>query len=264
MRCAAQPALRARFCTSCRLGTRDPCFDTFHAVCRRWGIPLACRRWHRVFYSEPALWRKFEALFQLYSYSCRATEARERLALLRRVAPQVAAFKWRHLSHNDAAALASLPTFMAALQPSQLTQLKLQSIHVLPAAAVGTLQLLTRLTKVSLVGCSRDVTAQMPSLLPSGLSSLTLGSDHGWLNAQLLEQLVQRSELTKLSLRQLGSWPALECLTRLSRLRKLELLDYRRQREDPPCTLHPPEPAAFAGPLGCKIEALLSTFQASF
>lgn len=258
MRCAAQ-RVRARVSASCRLAIL-----LRHFLCRgrRWGIPLACRRWYRVFYSEPALWRKFEAPFQFYSHSCRATEVCERLALLRRVAPQVAAFKWLHLSRNDAAALDSLPTFIAALQPSQLTQLKLQSIHVLPAAAVGTLQLLTRLTKVSLVGCGRDVTAQMPSLLPSGVRSLTLASDHGWLSAQILEQLVQRSELTKLSLRQFGSWPALDCLTRLSRLRLLKLFDYRRgSREDTPSTMHPPEPAAFGGPLGCKIEAFLSTFQ---
>lgn len=169
---------------------------------RRRGIPLVCRRWRRVFYSEPMLWRKFEALRFSSNAGCCEEEARGRLALLRSVAPVVAVFSWFPGS-GSAAIDDSLPAFMAALQPSRLEVLSLRGMKPLAAEAVAGLHQYTRLTHLRVESCSPGAALQAAPQLPASLRSLELNGSFSESDAplvQLMGRLPQLQQLTELIL----------------------------------------------------------------
>lgn len=233
--------------------------------CRR-SLPLVSRRWRRVYFEEPKLWRSITVRG---SHVCeRPAERSLRLvrqaAVLRRVAPHVRCFRWEefttivHLA--DGAGLAHC---LSALQHSRLQKLQLcgpcPSVAT-PAgmSALQQLSSLSSLTSLELGACCAAAAANALGALSSHLRSLQLSTQT--VTPVLLHSIAQLAQLTTLHI-DAYDWPQLGALTRLSQLRQLVLLDHRVHGDN---ALQPPPPASFpAGLERFSYGSKYRTFQAS-
>lgn len=231
---------------------------------------LVSKRWLRVLFTAPELWRSVKACFYYRTYNIGAEaagdpapERRLRLAqqqaLVLRVAPLVQRFVWAKpadvFGHykpgmmprapSDPVAEASLARCLAAVQPAQLAHLELPSYFASGAAASGTLQQLTGVTSLALYDFRQEVAAPVLGALGGGLRSLQLCE--GLLTGTVLNSTVQLTQLTELHLQSSSTWPTLGCLTRLIRLKRLVLL---APRGDQRHSIQPPLPSSFPAGLG--------------
>lgn len=233
---------------------------------------LTCKRWRRVFYSEPALWRTFTLKFS--KLHRRPEEEwpvwlQKQAALVRRVAPVLQGLHWdaaaqEEIGINSAASFEenSVPAFLGYLQTSRLKQLKLQGLDRIPEAAAMSLGRFTQLTELSL--CS---TRPLPPQMPRSLAQLgelrSLRFSGPAVPPALLNSILALSQLTMLDL-----WAdifpppaAMDQLTRLAQLQDLGLhAGFKPEAE----VFQPPAPARFpAGLQGFFLARIVGSFQAS-
>lgn len=202
------------------------------ALCRR-QLSRVSKRWRRIVFAEPSLWRELSVRTdQQWQQS-----AQPQLALLQRHAPHVVSFTWRQYYMP---VQPWLPAFLAALRPSQLTQLTL-SVEDLPQAALSTVQQL-RLTSLRLCSVlqAAAVLSHHPGLTslalvdvpqtaatlqqaPTGLRSLHVDAED--MSDEAVQCLLRLTGLTELSLAAEFWVPLqpLQQLTQLSQLRTLQL-----------------------------------------
>ncbi len=220
-------------------------------------ITLVSRRWHRVFYSEPDLWRSLELTAESLDAAYAEGKARQwfaaRANLLRRVGRFV-----QHLSHSEAledfdddmlevddsdegqqvklqqlaAASGSQwrlgSSVLAHLSPAALQSLSLEW-PTLVAAAAAALARLSSQTQLQI-----DCGDQQPRYLLASLASvpqlqcLELRSDVS-LPEGLPTELQPLTQLTSLTCESDGSLPELSVLWPLTRLRNLK---WQEERED--------------------------------
>jgi hypothetical protein len=216
-------------------------------------VTLVSKRWRRLFYAEPSLWRRF-TLRPPAGADADAAWQPTKNAQLARVAGLVAELDVFDLSTaagaGDPAAAArwdvsnpqwGLAAFLRLLPRDNLTVLHItvnrqQISEHLAAAALGFPQLLT--LELGLVQLPRNVAAllrQLPRLQRFVYHS-------GPLPAAVVDSLLQLSTLTSLELHSAEPLPPLQQLTRLTSLRSLKLSEHDERAEGE--ALEPPAPAA--------------------
>ncbi|KAI7837611.1 hypothetical protein COHA_008537 [Chlorella ohadii] len=203
------------------------------------------RRWRRVCFDEPALWRSFTV--RAYRVSETAAEQVLRLgrraALLACAARHVRRFRWEeHTEELQSAAALCLYHCLGALRGSQLEQLQLSGPCTLLAGAdaVAALQQLgSTVASLHLGACSAGPAGFAAAALGSHLRSLQLSTRE--LAAALLGSIAQMPQLAALRI-EAYAWPDLSPLTRISQLRQLVLLDLRADGQD---SMRPPALSTF-------------------
>ncbi len=223
------------------------------------------RRWRRVCFAEPALWRSFTV--HAYRVSEAAGEQALRLgcraALLWRVARHVRCFRWEeHTEAWQSAAALCLSRCLAALHGGQLVQLQLSGpcISLAGANTIAALQQLgSTVTSLQLAACLPVPAAVTAAKLGSRLRSLHLNIIE--LAPALHDSIVQMAQLTALNIHAYD-WPDVAPLTNLRQLKQLVLLDLRMAADD--TDMDPPEPASFpAGLERFSYESKYRTFHVS-
>ena len=201
--------------------------------CRAAAVLLVSKRWHRVFLSEPALWRQF-SLSHAPPSGSRASE----LALLRRVSGLVASLRLPQLVPEE------LSEALAAAQPGRLQGLALNASSWQLVAAVPRSYCLNKLE--SELGKPAGFGAALPQL--PYLRSLGMSTAGATLRHADLSGVLAATQLTELSL-SVGSFEqpeALRQLTHLSRLVRLHLAAVRSAaRLDPQHPAHLPALTSF-------------------
>ncbi|PRW44535.1 Leucine-rich repeat-containing 40 [Chlorella sorokiniana] len=184
-------------------------------------LTLVSSRWHPVFFSEPSLWRAFTAQHYNNDGPAERVRLRQRLALLRRVAPHVQRFDWRFPSQP-----AGLASFLAELHSNQLAELHLYACSQELLAAGPALRQLTAVTRLVLDCEAEQGVSATLAALGSHLLSLRLTAYSFKLTAAGLSSIVQLTQLTDLSL-SAREWPSpdLGCLTRLGQLTQLTVVN---------------------------------------
>lgn len=199
--------------------------------------------------SEPQLWRRFvvRGYHPLDAPGQRPQRLRRRAALLRRVAPHVATFRWEeHTFQRDPGAEAGMARCLSALSGGPVSDLQLcgDCPSLESEVAQAALQHLSSVTRLELGTCSEETVAAALAALGSRLRSLQLRT---WeLSSEVLESTVQLPQLASLHI-EAYAWPALDALTRLSQLKQLVLLDCRGGSVDH--GMQPPVPASFSAAL---------------
>lgn len=136
---------------------------------------------------------------------------------------------------------ASLPSFLAAMQPGHLVKLELSDVQQLPAAAPEVLARLTSIDLLSLHRCRAEAAAAVLAAMRSSLHSLSLS----WCDQAVADAIIALPHLTQLFVWTHGSPAApLQQLTRLRQLRELFLVCWY------PTTLAMPAPAPASFPAG--------------
>lgn len=192
-------------------------------LCRR-SLILVSRRWHRLFYAEPELWSSLEVARLGREQEPELIQRLERqAALLRRVAPLVERFSLNLLGLGmSPAAEAAMAHCLSALQPGRLAELEIwvpvSSFETTGAA----LQRLAGVTSLALNSANSQLVSATLSALGGHLHALQL--EVGDLYSAVLDSIAQLAQLTALDIGA-DDWPPLGPLTRLSRLRQLELYD---------------------------------------
>lgn len=196
---------------SCRLG--QPHLTVPSLLCRATSALLISKRWHRVFMSEPALWRQFGGV-------CRT--AASELALLRRVgglANELCLGTFRDGSDEQAEAL-------SLVQPSLLQELQAWSSAPRVLAALPRFSRLTRLdfgaydydTPPGLAGAL----LQLPRLQRLSVNGQTLSEQH-------VAAIAATTQLMELSI-EVACFEEPQSLLQLTRLRQLSALQLVAQR----------------------------------
>ncbi|PRW44597.1 F-box LRR-repeat 16 isoform X2 [Chlorella sorokiniana] len=193
----------------------------------RCSVTPVCRRFHQVFYSEPALWRSLRIDDWLVTAPVGEDLINSTLAMKRRVFPQ--------LPMLEEASIEMLPDSTAGVLLKQLQPTKLQSLQLMRLqppvqatrwAVFEGLPSLTGLTRLALASAQ-----ELPPALVSGLSPLTLlrslavntfNSPSSAQLAPVLQRLVPH--LTRLELRSAAVPPEVSAaIGSLSQLRALRL-----------------------------------------
>ena len=184
-------------------------------------VTLVSRRWHHVFFSEPALWRELELAAKSLIVADEQGQAAQWFAAKARLLPRVGGFVQRlryqgpGWGFSDDWQLNS--SVLAHFSPSTLQSLHLEYAEV-DAAAAEALQQFTGLTHlVADSGANSCLVAALPSL--PQLQSLSLSDIVPPGLPAALQQLIQ---LTELSCTAAGPLPDLSTLFLLTQLRKLD------------------------------------------
>lgn len=220
---------------------------------RRPAIALTCKRWCRVFFSEPTKWRQF-GLDTGWLEGKDAAGRQERLAGLKRFLQRNAgAVEGLYIADEEgvldsAPAGLQLPDFLGLPQPRVLSSLRLwcgSSGGVPAATAQHLLQLhgLTHLDLGSWAALPADVIAVLPRL-PQRLQSLRL--QKGRMEGAELAAVTQLTQLTHLTL-DIFTFKASVPLCELTALRQLHTLWLREMvsENDAPQPVQFPAPARF-------------------
>ncbi len=208
-------------------------------------ITLVCHRWHRLFYSEPALWRSLELPAKSLAYANVAGRAQQWFAakarLLRRVGGFVQHLKYKRTQsyfqdgYNkmldvqqvaaDCGGEWQLGSSVLA-HLSTVQSLRLEWITV-DAAAAAALQRLTSLTQLYIEG-DDDLPGSLLAALPSLPQLLSLRLFGGTMPG-LRAALCPLTQLTQLECAAAEPLPPLTILFPLAQLRQLQ---WEEQRQD--------------------------------
>ncbi|KAL4443582.1 hypothetical protein ABPG75_011319 [Micractinium tetrahymenae] len=215
-------------------------------------VTLVCKRWSRVFYSTPGIWRQFAvAVPDLLDFPEERQQqwAAARLGLLRRVAGMVESlrvFRGDGLQVVGAGSNAQPGDFVSCLTPQAAREVCLLGFQdlTLPAIAVAALAPLTCLERLALAGRKLpcNTAAMLRQLSPSPVR-LNLRTEQ--LPSAVVEALPHLLQLTSLQLDCDGHLPLFEW-PRLSVLQHLQHLGLSEWHwlDTPP--LQPPCPTSFA------------------
>ena len=250
-----------------------PSIRSCAALCRP-AVTLVCKRWHRVFYATPALWRRLviavprppPLLTQQQWADLPASLGQwvdARAALLARVAGMVEALE---LQNGDGlkplGGGGQLARLLRCLRPQAARGVKLDAFDLsLPEAAMQSLAALTGLTHLELV-CDKLHGSAAAALLQLGATLRRLQLLATSVPAEVADALPLLSQLTHLDVwfsdPQLpADWRSLTALVQLQRLR-LWLARRHDGRQ-----LQPPLPAAFAALSDFRLFAEGRSLQAS-
>ncbi|KAL4443581.1 hypothetical protein ABPG75_011318 [Micractinium tetrahymenae] len=222
-------------------------------------VTLVCKRWNRVFYSAPGVWRQFAVTAPRQPEAPTQEEEEEqlhqqqqwaaaRLRLLRRVSGMVESLRIFRGDELEATGIASggrVAVFVHFLSPELAREVCLLGFNdiSLPAEGLAVLHRLTRLESLALDSSELPVnTAAVLRRLSPSLRSLNMSA--GRIDPAVLEALPQLLQLTSLQLSSYRQLPPFDW-QRLTALQQLWHLGLCQADSSDKAPLAPPPPAIF-------------------